>query len=182
MVDVPWYMLSPSPVSLIQYVILSWILSRYLLKKVKYTRAPRIMSLIDSFFVVAFFVCITDGFWCLFTAIKWLPLHPEDFLIMGCSLGRDLLGAALFFLMIGGYFKHKILVANSTVVFWVLVCFISQVVWFLLAPSPGFTDYVYAWRHGYSFWIIISSWILSHFVMRIPLWIAILKTRSKLLK
>jgi len=179
--DVPWFMFSPSPVSLIQYVILSWILSRYLLKKVKYNRVPCIMSMIDSFFVVAFFVVVTDGFWCLFCIFRWLPLFPDDLVQIVSSFFRDVAGAALFFLLIGGYFRNGVLNFRRTVP-WLFVCFVSQGLWFLLAPSPAFTDYTYGFRHGYSFWVVAGSWILSHFVMRIPLWIAILKTRSKLLK
>ena len=177
----PWFMLSPSPVSLIQYALLTWILWGYFSRAVNYKRLPRLMSFLDAFFVVAFFVCITDAFWCSFTMLKWLPLHPGNAFQIGSSLLRDLMGALLFFLFIGDYFRQKVLTFNSSVTFWLLICLLSQALWFWLAPSPAFTDYTYAWRHGSDAWIIVGSWILSHFIMRIPLWIAILKTRIDLL-
>lgn len=181
MVDVPWFMLSPSPVSLIQYAVLTWIIGDYLLKNIEYRRAPRVMSLIEGFFVVAFFVCITDAFWCSFTMLKWVPLHPGDAFQIGSSLLRDLVAALLFFLFIGDYFRQKVLNFSSSVSFWLLICFVSQAAWFWLAPSPAFTDYTYAWKHGYPWISICFSWAISHFIMRIPLWIAIIKTRRELL-
>ena len=175
--NVPWFMLSPSPLSLIQYTVLTCILWKCISKNVEYRRFPRVMSLIDSFFVVAFFVCITDAFWCLFAAIKWLPLYPADLIQIVTSMMRDVVAALLFFLFIGGYFKSKIL-KWRTPVMWVSFSFITQAVWFWLAPSPLFTDYIFAWRHGASSYIIVGGWILSHWIMRIPLWIGIIKTRS----
>jgi len=175
---VPGYMLSPSPVSLIQYAVLTWILWGYLSRHLHYKKNARLLSLIDSFFVVAFFVCVTDAFWVSFTLIKWLPLHPGDLGMLAQSLIRDLAGAALFGLFIYDAFKTRVLEINRSVILWILICFGSQALWFWLAPSPAFTDYTYAWRHGSDIGIIIGSWILSHFVMRIPLWLAIIKTRS----
>jgi len=173
-------MLSPSPVSLIQYAVLTWILWGYFSRAVNYKRLPRIMSFLDACFVVAFFVCITDAFWVSFTILKWLPLHPGDSLQIFSSLGRDIMGALLFYLFIGGYFRQHILKFDSPVKMWLLICFLSQAAWFWLAPSPAWTDYTFGWRHGADIGSIVGSWILSHFVMRIPLWVAILKTRIDL--
>ena len=178
---VPWFMLSPSPVSLIQYAVLTWIMWGYLSRNVEFKKHARLHRLINSFFIVAFFVVLTDAFWVLFSILKWLPLYPGDALQICSSLGRDIMGAALFYVMIGGYFKQKILHFNSSVIFWMCVCFISQAAWFFFSPSPGFTDYTFAWRYGYPVEVVAGSWFLSHFIMRIPLWFAILKTRNKIL-
>lgn len=177
--SVPWYMLSPSPITFIQWGVLTWIMWGYFSRAVEYKKLPRLMSLLDALFVVAFFVVLTDSFWALFTLLKWLPLHPGDFVQIGSSFLRDLIGALLFYLFIGGYFKQHTLSLDRSVIFWLLVCFFSQAAWFLLAPSPGFTDYRYAWRHGSDIGIIIGSFLFSQFVMRIPLWITILKTRME---
>ena len=171
-------MFSPSPVSLAQYAVLSWVIARHLLKKVEYKRVPRLVSLVDGFFVVAFFVVVTDAFWCLFCILRWLPLFPNDLVQIVSSFFRDVAGAALFFLLIGGYFRNGVLDFKRTVP-WLFVCFVSQGLWFLLAPSLAFTDYVYAFRHGFSLWFVLGSFVFSHFVMRLPLWVVILKSRGR---
>ena len=168
-----WFMLAPSPVSLVQYAILTWFLSRYLIKKVEYRRAPQLFSLIDGFMIVALFVLIGDLFWCLFCILKWLPLFPWDLIQIVTSLLRNVVGIILFFLLIGDHFFNGVLTFGRSVKFWLLIMFLSQGIWFLWAPSPAYTDYVFAWRHGYSFETIFTSFLLSHFVMRIPLWMSI---------
>jgi len=178
--DVPWFMLSPSPVSLIQYAVFTWIMWGYFVKAAKYKKHPRLMSLLDGFFVVAFFVCVTDAFWVIFTMFKWLPLYPGDFWLLLQSLIRDVAGASLFFLMIYDHVKSGVIKISSSVVFWIVICFLMQYVWFSYAETPGSTDYVFAWRHGYEINYVIASWSLSHWIMRIPLWIAILKTRMEM--
>lgn len=178
--NVPWFMLSPSPVSLIQYAALTWIMWGYTSKSVKYPKHGRILSLLDAFFVVAFFVCITDAFWVVLTIVKWLPLHPGSALQIFSSLGRDVVSALLFGLLICDHFKSGKLNFIPSSLFWLGVCAAAQSIWFFLAPSPVFTDYVYGWRHGAEAGIIMGSWILSHFIMRIPLWLAIIKTRREI--
>jgi hypothetical protein len=179
--DVPWFMLSPSPVSLIQYAVLTWIMWGYLLNNVAYKKHPRIMSAIDGFFVAAFFVVLTDAFWVIFSLIKWLPLYPGDLSLLLMSLGRDLGAALLFGLFIFDHFKSGVLQWRIPV-FWILISFVVQFLYFCGSSSPAFTDYTYAWRHGSDIGIIIVSWIFSHFILRIPLWIAIINTRRGNLK
>jgi len=178
----PWFMYSPSPVSLIQYAVLTWIMWGYLLKAATYERHHRILAATESFFVVAFFVVLTDSFWCLFCALKWLPLYPGDALQVFSSLGRDIAAALLFFIMIFHHFRSGVIQINKSVIFWLLVSFGSQALWFFLAPSPSFTDFTYAWRHGSSPEFVLAAFVFSHFIMRIPLWVAIFKTRRELLK
>jgi len=178
MSDIPWFMLSPSPVSLIQYAILTWIMWSYFLRAGKYEKHSRILSLIDSFFVVAFFVVLTDAFWVSFSILKWLPLYPQDALQIYASLGRDLLAALLFGMFIWDNLKQKVISFNFSVIFWLCISFLFQAAWFFFAGSPGVTDYTFAWRHGYPLEFVLIAWSLSHVLMRIPLWAAIMKTRS----
>lgn len=177
--DVPWFMLSPSPVSLAQYAILSWIVSRHLIKKVKYKRAPQLLSLIDGFMISAFFIVLTDAFWCAFCAIKWLPLFPGDLVQISSSFIRDVAASALFLLLIYPLYKEKVLRFSREIMGWILLSFGTQALWFDLAPSPAYTDYSFAWRHGYSWEFILGSFLLSHFIMRLPLWLLILRTLNR---
>lgn len=173
MVDVPWFMLSPSPVSLFQYAVLTWIGARYLRARIDY-KHPRIMSLVQSFLVVAFFVVITDSIWAGFCAIRFVPIFPQDALQIISSFLRDLVGALLFFLLIGGYFRNGVLSFGSYVKAGLILCLISQALWFGMAPSPAYTDYTFAWRSGYSLEHILAAFFLSHFLMRLPLWMSII--------
>ena len=173
MSEVPWFMLSPSPVSLIQYAILTWIGSRYLRARIKY-KHPRIMSLVQSFLVVAFFVVVTDSFWAGLCALRFIPMFPQDAAQILFSFVRDVVGALLFFLLIGNYFRTGVLSFNLTVKAGLILCLQSQALWFLMAPSPAYTDYTFAWRYGYPLEFVLATWILSHFLMRLPLWMSII--------
>lgn len=173
MADVPWFMLSPSPVSLIQYAVLTWIGSRYLRARIEY-KHPRIMSLVESFLVVAFFVVLTDSLWAGLCALKFIPMFPQDANQIIFSFLRDLVGALLFFLLIGNGFRTGVLSLNKYVGAGLYLCLNTQIIWFTLAPSPAYTDYTFAWRSGYSLEFILAGFFLSHFLMRLPLWLSII--------
>lgn len=173
MSDMPWFMLSPSPVSLIQYALLTWIGSRYLRERIDY-KHPRIMSLIQSFLVVAFFVVITDSFWAGFQAWKFIPMFPQDANQILFSFARDIVAAFLFFMLIGGYFRTGVLSYGVPVIAGLFLNLEAQALWFLLAPSPAYTDYTFAWRSGYPLDFILWIWIISHLIMRLPLWMSII--------
>ena len=173
MADVPWYMLSPSPVSLIQYAVLTWIGSRFLMKRVKYVH-PRIMSLVQAVLIVVFFVVITDSFWAGFCVLKFTPMFPQAAHQIIFSVARDLVAALLCFLLIGGYFITGVLSFDIIVKAGLFLSLQAQAMWFLLAPSPAYTDYTFAWRHGYPLEFVVATWILSHFIMRLPLWMSII--------
>ena len=168
MAEVPWWMLSPSPMSLIQYAILTFYGGCHLLKIGTYQRLnhPKVFSFLDGFFVAAFFVVLGDAFWSGFCALKWVPMFPQDLSQILFSFLRDLIGLCLFFLLI----PIRVMNFSLKVKAGILVMLISQGVWFLLAPSPAFTDYTFAWRHGFPLEVVGFSFFLSHFVMRLPLW------------
>lgn len=182
MAEVPWFMLSPSPISLLQYAILSWILSRHFLKTVEYKRDAKLFSLLDGFFVTAFFVLLGDIVWSVFCAVKWLPVYPGDLQQIFSSILRDLLGLLLFWMFIAGYFKEKVLSFSRDVKTYLICMVLMQGVWFWIAPSPAITDYTFAFRHGYPLHIVLGSLFLSHFLIRIPQWIAIKKTMEKTIR
>lgn len=180
--NLPWFMFSPSPVSLIQYAVLTWIFWGYFLRAAAYRNHSRILAAIDSFFLVAFFVVLTDSFWCVFCILKWLPLYPQDTLQIFSSLGRDLLAAALFWIFLIDHKRAGVFTFDGSVKFWLLISFISQGAWFFLAPSIIYTDYTQAWIQGSSLEFVLAAWIFSHFIMRIPLWMALINTRRQMLR
>lgn len=167
--SVPWFMLSPSPVSLAQYAILTWIVSRHL-------EGSRLIRWVQGFFVVAFFVLIGDAMWSGMCALKWISMFPDDSWQIIFSFGRDILGAGFMFIMMGDQFLEKKLIFTRKTMRWLLICFILQALWFDLAYSPAVTDYTFAWRHGYPLPVVVGSWLIGHWLMRIPLWLAIFST------
>lgn len=171
-------MLSPSPVSLIQYVVLTWIGAKYLKKRITYKHAM-LMSLVQSFLIVAAFVVVTDAFWVGFQAIKFIPMFPQDANQILFSFGRDVVAALLFFLLIGDHFRTGVISFNYVVKAGLLMNLEAQAVWFLLAPSPAYTDYTFAWKYGYPLETVLAVWIVSHFIMRIPLWISVITAFRK---
>lgn len=179
---VPWYMLSPSPVSILQYLILSWIVSRHLIKTVEYKRFPQLLSFVDGFMIMGFFVVLCDAFWCIFCALKWLPLFPQDLIQILSSFARDAVACFMLFLLIGDYFLNGVIRMKRGS--WILLgfCILSLGLWFLLAPSIAYTDYTFAWKAGYPLSFVFTDFVFSHFLMRIPLWlliVSVLNTRRK---
>lgn len=166
MIDVPWFMLSPSPVSLIQYAVLTYFVARKL-SGAWWKRA------VQGILVTMLFVLIGDAIWAGLCSARWISLFPQDAWQIITSFLRDILGAGVMFLMIGDLFLEKKLRFDGLPLFFLFVCFCFQLIWFTLAPSPAFTDYTFAWRHGYSLDVVFVSWILGHWIMRIPLWLGI---------
>lgn len=172
-------MLSPSPLTMIQYIILIWIGYRFFIRNIMYKKFSKLMALCNSAFVVGLFVTITDTVWCAFCAFKWVPVYPQDTWQIICSFLRDIVGIVFFYLFIGNYFNHDLLKFSIVTKVSLLVNIMLMGLWFYLAPSIAYTDYIQAWKLGYPTSFIISDLFLSHFLMRIPLWIAFITVFPK---
>lgn len=172
MADVPWFMLSPGPVSLVQYAILVFIGYRFFLKNVEYKRLSKIMALTDSTILVGLFVLGTDAVWCAACGLRWAPLFPQDTWQITSSFLRDIVATAFFFLFVGDYFRKGTLKVSFQTTCGLFMCVMVMALWFGLAPSIAYTDYIQAYKNGYSAQFILADFIFSHFLTRIPLWIA----------
>lgn len=172
MSDVPWFMLSPGPVSIIQYVILTFIGYRFFIKNVQYKRLSKLMALTDSAMLIGLFVLGTDAIWCVACGLRWAPLFPQDTWQITSSFLRDLVATVFFFLFVGDYFRKGTLRFTFQTKYALLVCAVVIALWFGLAPNIAYTDYVQAFKNGYSTQFIMADFIFSHFLTRIPLWIA----------
>jgi hypothetical protein len=172
MVDVPWFMLSPGPASLAQYAILTFIGYRFFTKNVQYKRFSKLMALTDSAILVGLFVLGTDAVWCVACGLRWVPLFPQDTWQITSSFLRDVAATVFFFLFVGDYFRKGTLRFTFQTKYALLLCVVEMALWFGLAPSIPYTDYIQAWKLGYPAQFIIADFIFSHFLTRIPLWIA----------
>lgn len=167
--EVPWFMLSPSFVSIAQYLVLTWLVYRHI-------EGSKLKRFVLGFMVVAFFVLIGDAIWAGFCGLKWIPMFPSDAEQISFSFLRDLCGILLMIFMAGDLFLERKLRFDAITFTAIATGLIMQFVWFAYAPSPAFTDYTFAFRHGYSFDVVLTAWLLGHWIMRIPIWIAIWST------
>lgn len=165
------FVFTPNPFSLIQYAILAWVVSRQLLKTVKYKRAPGFFSWIDGLFIVAFFVVIGDAFWAGWCALRFVPMFPNDLDQILISFFRDITAIVFFYMVM----ERKAVYISRNVVIGLFVVGASQFVWFFLAPSPAYTDHTFAVRHGFPLVHVLAVYSISHFFMRLPLWFTILQ-------
>lgn len=165
------FVFTPNPFSILQYIILSWIVGSQLLKQIKYKRMSRIFSWIDGFFIVGFFVVVGDAFWAGWCALRFVPMFPDDLDQILISFFRDIT-AILFFYMV---MERKAVHFSRKVVLGLFVIGASQFAWFFLAPTPAWTDHTFAVRHGYPLDHVLLVYSISHFLMRLPLWFTIIQ-------
>jgi len=172
MPDVPWFMLSPGPASIAQYTILTLIGYRFFTQNIQYKRFSKLMALTDSAMLVGLFVLGTDAIWCAACGLRWTPLFPQDTWQITSSFLRDIVAAVFFLLFVGDYFRKGTLKVSFQTKYALLVCVVVMALWFELAPNIAYTDYIQAFQNGYSTQFILADFVFSHFLTRIPLWIA----------
>ena len=162
--DVPWFALSPSPFSIIFYVLLTAYVARTLLQRtdVKHDKYP--VAITDAILIVGFFVVILDALWVVTCAIRFGSLYPDDVLHLLTCGARDVAAAIFCYLFIGYHFKENRL--KFTARTWILLAVNSWflTLWFILSPTPAYTDWTFAIRHDYPLSIVVQSFLTSHVV------------------
>lgn len=156
MIEVPWWALSPSPFS-----VLFWVL----LASYGVTLLPKqnvLKGFVKALFVVGLTVLSFDASWVVLQLIKFGSHFPGSVLQLIVCLARDLAGLLLCYIMTYDLFKQKILeVTYSTGIFYCLL-WAFMATWFFYSPSPAFTDWTYAIRFGYDCLTVTYSFIISH--------------------
>lgn len=153
--DLPWWTLSPSPFTILFYLLLIG----YTMRQLKCRTLTKRFT--DSFFLVGFTILFLDSFWILACLLRFGALYPNSLIQLLAALGRNITGLIFCYLFIGPYFKTIFKPNKKTLImFLVDLCFLSS--WFLLAPSPAYTDWTYAIKKSYNFSIIITSFFISH--------------------
>jgi len=171
--EVPWYAKSPSPFTLIVWLIFAVWLTFKIRKKVVYRKWQFLNAFTDALFVVGLVTSITDFMWviaCLIRFGRYYPFFPDVFQLLLC-LGRDAVAAIFCFLLIKHLFDMKFLSFNRRFVLALMLNAIFFGIWFGIAETPALTDWTYAIRHDYSLETIVISFLLSHVIGRIILFI-----------
>lgn len=163
----PWFMLSPSILSLASYWILAIWGIPHLSRAYPYSRRPRFSALIDLLFLVGLFVFLSDLFWCVAVLARWVPCFPEETLNVLMYIGRDAAGVAFCFLLTKHLFDFGIVYFKSWFFLALALDVGFKLLWFFLAPSPAWTDYTFAWKNDFSMDIVMGSFVISHFLGRI---------------
>lgn len=163
MSELAWWMLSPSPFSILFYLLLTFYGMRKLMAKVQYKRKV-LGSFTDGLFLVGFIVLITDTIWVVMSGLRFGSLYPRSVPQLVLSAGRNLVGLLLCYLLVGGYFKQGVCKLTKHTAQLILVNTVFIVVWFLLAPSPAYTDWTFAIRHDYPLLTVLSSFLISHII------------------
>ena len=158
-------MLSPSPFSIIFYLLLTAYAMKQIFKDLIILRKRDYLSLFtDAMLIVGFVVVYLDTFWIIACLLRFGWYFPDSILQLLFAFGRNITGLILCYMLIGNFFKQKKLEITKRVtqVFFLNILFLA--VWFLLSPSPAFTDWTYAIRHDYSLNVIVQGFFISHVI------------------
>lgn len=171
MSDIPWFALSPSPFSIIFWLVLIIWGARRLLRKVEYRRLKYLNALTDTFFVLGLVVLSTDLMWVLICALRFGSLYADSVLQLVLYAARDVAGMLFCYLLTSQYFKKEIFHFNRKTVASYLLNLTFLAIWFACAEGPWFTDWTYAIRYDYSAAVIWTAFFISHVIGKIIVWL-----------
>lgn len=156
MIDVPWYMLSPSI-----YTLTVW--SMLAILQTKKLGAYGIKKWLYGFSVCAFSLGLVvlpfDSLWVIFQNVRFGYLYPDErWITLISSLARNILFLLFCIYETRENFKHL----NMKALLKLSIFIPIFIVWFGLAPDPSYTDWTYAWRFEYGIERTITAFIISH--------------------
>ena len=161
-IDLPWWVFSPSPFTIAFYIVLISISARILRRRIHYERFPRISAITDSFFILGFFVLFADLLWVIVCALRFGMLFFDSLPQLLMCGGRDSVGMFLCSYWVKEAQKRCVINIDQRTSRLLFAYAVFLVIWFLLAPNPAFTDWTYALRHNYPCETVILSFSISH--------------------
>lgn len=152
---VPWWALSPSPMTLTFFGILSFY-GAYKLKSA--TVRGWIGNFAESAFVLGLVIMPFDSSWQIFQWLKWGFLYPRESQMVINVLIRN---TAIFSLCLLSSWKlsektNRVILKNTV---FVLIPILILILKFAVALDPGWTDWTYPMRFESS-----SPWQLSYLI------------------
>jgi len=160
MLDVPWYMLSPSPYSLAVWSFLAYFQAKKL-NPFSWREWMKAFSICA--FTLGFVVLPFDCLWVIFQNIRFGYLYPDErWFTLFSSLARNLL--LLLLCIYESREVHEYL--NFTALSGHVDFIILFTIWFGLAPDPSWTDWTYAYRFGYGGVRTAEAFLISHVFMK----------------
>ncbi len=163
MTELAWWMLSPSPFTLAFYAACS-LYGAWKIRRIygdSYKRLKFLTALTDAVFMFGFLVVLLDSIWIIICGLRFGWVFPNSVPQLLASLFRNAMILALCYL-----YAHRYLQARATdkTFLMIVVNVAFMAVWFAVSPSPAWTDWTYAFRNGYSWATVITSFFVSHVV------------------
>jgi len=157
----PWWTLSPSPWTIAVYTILALYAARKLYRVYghNYKRLKRLAAFTDATFMLGFVVLTLDTFWLACSGLRFGWTYPSSVLQLLACLFRNFGIVALCYIFVKDYLVDR---ATSKTFYLFAVNMVFMVIWFVLAPSPAYTDWTFALRNGYSLATVVLSFFISH--------------------
>ncbi|MHA1829067.1 MAG: hypothetical protein ACTSX6_10530 [Candidatus Heimdallarchaeaceae archaeon] len=150
--EIPWYAQSPSPFSIAWYCLYGYVAHR------------NGFSWRDSVWLVGFVVLSGDLIWVAASGLRFGWFYPDSVPQLILCAARDFAGMLFCLIMLKTPIKF-----NDLTVLGYITNIVFMLIWFLLAPSPAYTDWTYAIKHNYPLPTIITAFIFSHIIGRIIL-------------
>lgn len=142
--EVPWWALSPSPMTCLYWSILAFY-GAY--KLGSNSKREWIKNFCESAFLLGIVILTYDTVWQLGQWFKFGYLHPEEIITVRNTLIRN---ASVFSLCALSSWKLslKTNLIQFKGIFFILVPILSLSFRFLVAPDPSWTDFTYGLRFG----------------------------------
>lgn len=162
--EVPWFALSPSPFTIIFYLILTVYAYQKIKDATAFNLKNKLLFFTDALLIVGFVVVFLDTYWIVACGLRFGWFFPDSILQLVFAFGRNIAGLILCYMLIGNYFKQKKLEITKWSVRLFLLNISFLAFWFLMASSPAWTDWTYAIRHNYPMQVILTSFFISHVI------------------
>jgi len=159
-------MFSPSPFTIIQWVVLSLVGMILLRRHYGIVKSKRLLYYFSTAaFTLGFTVLLSDAVWIIFQYFKWGASFPESIFQLQLSLVRDLAGVVMCIIFMMPVLDF-VNVNRYTILFWVgnLVFFAC---WYIWSVDPSFTDWTFAYKYGYGLNHTWNVFVISHIYGRI---------------
>jgi len=161
--NLPWWTLSPSPITLTFYVILS-LYGGFKIARIyahNYKRLKWLTALSDGAFMLGFVVITLDTVWILCSGFRFGWFYPDSIPQLLACLFRNAGIIALCYIFTKDYLQHR---ATEKTFIYFAVNVVFMVVWFALSPSPAYTDWTFALRFNYPITTAALSFFISHVI------------------
>jgi len=160
MLEVPWFMLSPSPYSLTVWSIMAY----FQAKQLKPSSLKQWMKGFSiSAFTLGFIVLPFDTMWVTFQNARFGYMYPDErwFTLFSSSL-RNLLILILCIYETREVHKFLNFKALRKLIIFIFLFF----VWFGFASDPSWTDWTYAYRFNFGYLRTFLAFLISHGLMK----------------
>ena len=164
MIDVPFWVKSPSPFTLIFWLVLALWGNLHIKGKIKYKRFPLLAGLTDSIFVVGLMAFSYDTLWVVCQGLKFGSLYPADLFDLFKSLLRNLGFLGLCTVYCYPLFKKKIIGIKKITLILLGIEVVYFGLWFMFAPNISWTDWTFAIRYNFPNDRVVQAFIISHVI------------------